>query len=94
MEIFQEELRAVQSKESTVSVLLLHSMDELLETYFQTVFLLRRLEYEMGTVEEFQNYAQRSGLSSIFFGIIIARAQIDNKERVIRKIATASTALH
>lgn len=80
LDIFLEECR----KETEISVLSLHSMKEMSEVYFRTVFLLRRLEYEVEPMDEWAEYAKGRKLSDTFLQRVLKEAQIYDKNKVKR----------
>lgn len=68
------------------SVMQLHGMKELQDVYFKTVFLLRRLEYEVEPMDELREYIKERGFTSTFVNYILENAQINNKEKVRKAI--------
>ena len=86
LDIFISELKAFSSNEGTVSVLTLHSMEEIANTYFTILFLLRRIEYDIEPVDVITDSVKNFGLSPIFIHHIIKKAKIYNKEKVSKVI--------
>lgn len=69
-----------------ISVMQFHDMEEMLETYYRTIFLCRRIEYGIGPENELINYICKKKLSYIYVMYILEKEQIDNKEKVKKKI--------
>ena len=86
LDIFISELKAFSNNESTVSVLTLHSMEEIANTYFSILFLLRRIEYDIEPVDAITDSVKKFCLSPIFIHHIIKKAKIYNKEKVSKVI--------
>ena len=86
LDIFIAELKACYSHATPVFVLSLHSMEEVCETYFMTVFLLRRIEYGVAPIDETMDNIKRWKLSYIWIQNIIKEAKINDKERVLEII--------
>lgn len=82
LDIFIEEC----NREKFISVLQLHSMKEINEAYFKTVFLLRRIEYEIGSVDELTDFMREHNLSLTFLTVVLKEAQIYDKNKVKQKI--------
>ncbi len=83
LNISLEEMR--NSKEGDMpSILCYESMREMERTYLQTVFYLRRIEYDITQEDEREilNYIDQRGLSEIALEHIISEAQIFDKEKV------------
>lgn len=62
------------------------SIKELIEIYYRTVFLLRRVEYELEPMDEIREYAVEKNLSSIFVLGVLKEAQIYDKNKVRQAI--------
>ncbi|MBR6770479.1 MAG: hypothetical protein IKM28_04450 [Lachnospiraceae bacterium] len=86
LDIFMEELKAANGQIGTVSVLSIHSIEELFQRYFELVFLLRRLEYDLEEDNECMDEIKKCGFSLIFISMVLETGRIDNKEKVIRKL--------
>lgn len=88
IDIFMKELNAFLENGEThrISILSLHSMQELTDAYFKIIFLCRRIEYGVEPVEEIMEYIERERFSDIFIRGIIQAAQIFNEEKVIKTI--------
>lgn len=88
MEVFREELKGFLEMGGAfqISVLSLHSMQELTDAYFRVIFLCRRLEYGIKPEEEIMVYIQKMKFSDVFIRGIIDAAQIYNKEKVVKAI--------
>lgn len=88
IDIFMKELNAFLEKGGTgwISVLSLHNMQELTDSYFKVIFLCRRIEYGVEPVEEIIEYIEKKQFSDIFIRAIIQAAQIFNEEKVIKAI--------
>ena len=61
-------------------------MQELTDAYLKTIFLCRRIEYGIEPMDEIIEYAESKKLSMVFIHGIIDKAQIYNKEKVIKAI--------
>ena len=86
LDIFVAELKEFYSNGSFISVLTLHSMAELAEVYFTTIFLLRRIEYEVEPVDEIIRHIDEYKLSPIYIMYIVQEAKINDKDKVIKTV--------
>lgn len=86
LDIFIAELKVSYSDGSPVSVLAIHSMEELLQIYFSTVFLLRRIEYGVEPIDEIVGFVKEYKLSPVFISGVVREAKINDKERVLKVI--------
>lgn len=86
IDIFVKELNAFLKKGDVISILSLHSMQELTDAYFRTVFLCRRIEYGIEPMEEIRGYIQEKGFSFIVVEGIVHEAQIFNKKKVMEAV--------
>lgn len=87
IDIFMKELDAfIGKREGRISVLTFHNMQELTDAYLKTIFLCRRIEYGIEPMDEIIEYAESKKLSMVFIHGIIDKAQIYNKEKVIKAI--------
>lgn len=82
LDIFIEEC----NKGVEASGLGFHSIKELNEIYYRTVFLLRRIEYELEPIDEIRAYVGEKKLSSIFVLGVLKEAQIYDKNKVRQAI--------
>ncbi len=82
LDIFVAECKACSENGKRPSVIQLHGMKEVLDVYYKTVFLLRRLEYDVEPVDELKEYVGKKGLSPIFVHYILNNSQIQNKQKV------------
>lgn len=78
LDIFIEEC----NKGKDISVLQLHSMKEINEIYFKTVFSLRRIEYEIESMDELDDFVREYNLSHLFLNKVLKEAQIYDKNKV------------
>lgn len=86
LDIFIAELKEFYGNERAISVLALHSMAELSEVYFTTIFLLRRIEYEVEPVDEIIRHIEEYNLSPIYIMYIIQESKINDKEKVLKTV--------
>lgn len=87
IDIFMKELDAfVEKRESRISVLTFHNMQELTDVYLKIIFLCRRIEYGVEPMDEIIGYMENKKLSMVFIHGIIDTAQIYGKEKVIKAI--------
>ncbi len=70
------------NKGMNISVLHLNSMKEINEIYFKTVFLLRRIEYEIEPMDELADFVAEQRLSFLFVQGVLKEAQICDKNKV------------
>lgn len=68
-----------------ISTMQFRSMKEIENTYYRTVFMLRRIEYGIEPLEEVCHYIRNSNLSNIYLLRVLKEGQISNKDKV-RKI--------
>lgn len=74
------------NKGTAVSVLQIRNMNELYDVYFKTLFLLRRIEYEIEPMGELADFLVERNLSSIYVQGVLKEAQIYDKDKVKRVI--------
>lgn len=86
IDIFVKELNIFLEKGDAISVLSLHSMQELTDAYFRTVFLCRRIEYGIEPMEEIGEYIKEKGFSFALVEGIVHEAQIFHKEKVMEEV--------
>ncbi len=86
LDIFVDELKEFYENGTPISVLALHSMAELAEVYFTTIFLLRRIEYKVEPMDEIIRHIEKYKLSSIYILHIVQEAKINNKKKVIKTV--------
>lgn len=86
LDVFIAELKEFYNSQTPISVLLFHSMTELSEVYFTTVFLLRRIEYGIAPVDEIVDYIGKYRLSLIYIQHIVNESKINDKEKVIKTV--------
>jgi hypothetical protein len=86
LDVFIAELKEFYNSQAPISVLLFHSMTELSEVYFKTVFLLRRIEYGIEPVDEIVDYIGKYRLSPIYIQHIVNESKINDKEKVIKTV--------
>lgn len=86
LDIFVAELKEFYGNGSYISVLDLHSMAELSEVYVTTIFLLRRIEYEVEPVDEIIRHIEEYKLSPIYIMYIVQESKINDKEKVIKTV--------
>ena len=84
--IFIAECKQCEKNGMPISVIKFQSMQDLLDCYFKTIFLLRRVEYEIEPVNEIIDHVKGRGLSSIYVKKILEAAQIYEKAKVIKKL--------
>ncbi len=86
--IYVKELREWYEGNIPVTIINLRSVDEITEAYLQIIFLLRRLEYDIDEEAgaELVEYVSARRISILFVEGIIEVAQIENKEKVKRKL--------
>lgn len=84
--IFVDEVNSVIAENGQISMLSLHSMQELTDSYFKTLFLLRRIEYEIEPMEEIKEYIDDRKLSRYFIEGIIRETRIFNADKVKKKM--------
>ena len=82
LDIFVAECKACSENGKMPSVIQLHGTKEVLDVYYKTVFLLRRMEYGVEPVDELKEYMGQKGLSPILVHYILKNAQIQNKQKV------------
>lgn len=83
-DIYKEERERYYSSGMTISVLQFCKMETLLDTYFQLVFYLRRLEYgiESETHTDIIKDIKRMNISDIFINHVLNDGNITDKEKV------------
>lgn len=88
MSVYVEEMKAYIEMGVIPCVLQFGSLEEMTDTYFVTLFLLRRLEYDIAPEEERDiiSYIVERNLSGILLMHIIKDGQIDNKGKVAVRI--------
>ncbi len=86
LKAFKKELELYCSGGSPISVLSLHTMQELTDSYFAIVFALRRIEYDMEPMDELWRYLMKEGLSITVVKTVLEEARIYDKRKVQRTI--------
>ncbi len=88
IDVFMKELNAFLARGKTfhISILSLHSMEELMDAYFRVIFLCRRVEYGIEPMKEIVEYIKKKKFSDVFISGIIEKAQIYNEGKVIKMI--------
>lgn len=88
VQVYREEREAAERTGKELSVLQFGSRQELFDTYFKMIFLLRRLEYDVDIESHMEAviFIKKYSLSDIFMKFIFEKGQIDNKEKVIIKL--------
>lgn len=86
LDAFVEELKLFYSGGKAISVLSIRSMKELTEVYFQTVFLLRRIEYDVDPADGMLYRLTEGKLSLAAVKIILRDAKITHREKVEKAI--------
>lgn len=86
--IYAEEMIDYYKCGDEPSIIQIGSMEELAETYFHTLLLLRRLVYEVSPQEngDIWKYLMDKKLSGIFVRHIVEENQIENKEKVYQRL--------
>lgn len=87
IEISLEELHNERGRKQS-SLLQYESMEEMCQVFLQTVFYLRRIEYDImsGEEKEIIAYIDGRGLSETALKHIVTKAKIFNKEKVIMEL--------
>lgn len=83
---FIEELKRFDDCGSAISILAVHSLEELTDIYFHLVFLLRRVEYEVEPQDEILDYLMKKRISFIIADVVLEDSKIWDKEKVRRTI--------
>lgn len=86
LKAFQKELELYYSEGSPISVLILHTMDELTDSYFAIVFMLRRIEYDVESMNELRYALLKETLSLTVVKTVLEEANIFDKGKVQRAI--------
>jgi len=86
--VFAEEMLQYYESGELPSVLQFGSFQELSETYFHLLLLLRRLNYDMASKEEadIMDYIVKKNISGIFIHHVIEYNQIEDKEKVYKRL--------
>jgi len=86
--IYAEEMIQFYECGEEPSVVQLGSFEELSETYFHLLLLLRRLNYEVASEEEADivDYIMEKKMSGIFIRHVIEHNQIEDKEKVYKRL--------
>lgn len=69
-----------------LSAMQMHSMKEVQNAFFRTVFMLRRIEYDIEPLEEVCDYIRNRGFSDIYLLQVLKEGQINNKDKVRKAI--------
>ena len=86
LKAFYEELKLMDMGRGHVSVLLLCSMEELTETYYKIVFLLRRIEYDVEPNDEILYFMAEKKISLTVIETILHNSQIYNIKKIERAL--------
>lgn len=86
LKAFKKELELYCSRGSSISVLTLHTMQELTDSYFAIVFGLRRIEYDVEPMDELRCCLLEGMLSLTVLETILEEARIFDKRKVRRVI--------
>ena len=86
--IYEEELLIFHEGGEEPSTVQLGSFEELSETYFRLLLLLRRLNYNVvpEKEEDIIDYIKVKGVSSVFIKHVIEHNQIENKKKVRERL--------
>lgn len=86
--VYIEERSRFYRMKQAISMVQFGSMAELTKSYFEMIFLLRRVEYDIEpeTHMEVVRYIKERGLSDAWVACIYKNAQIENKEKVEKKL--------
>lgn len=85
LKAFMRELDLHYRKGSPISILNIHNMEELTETYFKIVFLLRRIEYDVEPADESLCELAERKISPAAVKAVLEDARISHREKV-RKV--------
>lgn len=83
LNVYIDERKRYYNTGETISVLNFSSFEEIMKTYYNTIFLLRRVEYDIEPKYEIVNWVREKCLSDIFIYHVIENGQINNKARVM-----------
>lgn len=83
---FMEELKLFYEDQSPISVLLIHRMKELTDTYFYVIFMLRRIEYDIEPPYKIIHNLMEREISLAIIRTILKDAKIYDKEKVEKSI--------
>lgn len=86
LKAFIEELRRFDDCGSAISILAVHSLEELTDIYFHLVFLLRRVEYQVEPKDEILDYLVKKRISLTIVDVVLEDARIFDEEKVKRTI--------
>ncbi len=86
LKAFKKELVLYCSEGSPISVLALHTLNELTDSYFEIVFMLRRIEYDVEPINELEYYMLKEKLSLSVVKTVLEEARIFDKRKVQRII--------
>ena len=82
LQAFLEELKLFYTNGQAISVLAMHSLEEITDTYFDIVFLLRRMEYGVEPIDGMVSYLSEKGLSMTVVRTVLEAARIFDKRKV------------
>lgn len=82
LQAFLEELKLFYTNGQAISVLAMHSLEEITGTYFDIVFLLRRMEYGVEPIDGMVSYLSEKGLSMTVVRTVLEAARIFDKRKV------------
>ncbi len=82
LQAFLEELKLFYTEGQAISVLAMHSLEEITGTYFDIVFLLRRIEYGVEPMDGIVSYLSGKGLSLTVVEAVLEDARIFDKRKV------------
>ena len=88
VDIYKEERNRHYKSGEKISLLQFRNTEELLNTYFQLVFYLRRMEYDV----EMENYLnvieniKSMNVSDVFIKHVLNKGQIEDKEKVMNAL--------
>lgn len=80
--IYAEEWKGFSKSGRPICILQFRSIGELLDGYFQVLFLLRRLEYGIEPLYEIVEYVRERGISLAYIDKVADNSQIEEKEMV------------
>lgn len=86
--IFAEEMIHYYKCGEVPSIVRFRSFEELSETYFHSLLLLRRLNYDVASEEESDivDYIMEKKISGIFIRHVIEQNQVEDKEKVYKRL--------
>lgn len=86
LKAFKEELKNYYRNGNPIDVLSFHTMKELTDTYFAIVFLFRRIEYNVESVDELRHCFLENNFSFTLMETVLEDARIFDKRKVKRAI--------